>query len=211
MEAEEGVKLKCESENIENWSRNLKAFDKNKEPLGVFNFGYGGLLPRPYGPSDNMNLQYTHLAGSKKHPLPLSWNYQLGQFGKENTKRECGQKRDQKKQKSKLKSLTRARRSGTTPGSKSWVNSVKDIRLGSEWVKPKLAPAKGYNTNPIMLYLPVKDGYRAPEFLNVPRQFSNNQYNNPQPSSLVVNKFGSAGYPSLLKWKVQIMLLTEKE
>ena len=151
-----GGGLSCNSENINTWANNLQSFNKNQNPLGTFN--YGGLLPRPYGPSDNINLQQIHLAGSKLHPLPLSWNYKLGQFGK-------------------------------TPGSKSWkLNNNKP--LGSKWVKPKLAPAKGYNIDPILLGLPIKNIYKAPNFLNVPKQFSNNQYNNPQPSSLIKSNFG---------------------
>jgi hypothetical protein len=198
-----GGMLECDSENIGTWSKNLKSFNKNKKPLGVFKLNYGGLLPRPYGPSDNLKMKSTHLAGSKLEPLPLSWNYQLGQFGKRKNRRSV-KKRNRRKTKrlSKRRSKRIKRRSikkfGSTPGSKSWTKSVKNIKLGSEWVNPKLAPAKGYNLDPVLLYLPVKNKYKAPEFLNVPKQFSNNQYNDPHPSSLV-HKFGSGQYPSLIQ------------
>ena len=219
-----GGALPCNSENLSNW----KADSLSYQNTGNFNFGYGGLMERPYGPSDNQNMKGVHGAGSKLYPFPLTWNYKLGQFGSTKIRRKnrrslrksrrtrSGRRQSSRKSR---KSRTRATKSpprsgaglgksrkkrrslkkfGSTPGSKSWTSQMKinEIGQGSQWVNPMLAPAKGFGgPNAALLYLPVKESNVTTHNANVPMQYSNNQYNNPQPSSKVMN-FGNM--PSLL-------------
>jgi hypothetical protein len=203
-----GGALPCSTSRLGNWEKSMHAYQNYGDftNIGRKNlFGAGGLLKRPYGPSDNYDMKGIHGAGSKLQPFPLSWNYQLGQFGKSkrkkrsvkrkkrkkrSVKRSVKRRRSVKKRKSKRKrSVKRSikRKFGSTPGSKAWKSQVpKGVALGSEWVNESLAPAKGYNLDPIQLYLPVENKLpKLPQ--NLPMQYSNNQLNDPQPSSLVRN------------------------
>ncbi len=191
-----GGQLGCSSENIANWTSSMPKYTKGNK------FGAGGLLARPYGPTDNLAMKSEHLAGSKLHPFPLSWNYKLGQFGRRRSKRSKRKSSKKVKRKSskkvkrrsmrKLKRKSKRRSFGNTPGSKSW--KMKTSGPSSKWVSNKLAPAKGYNPNPALLYLPTSNKITKPQYLNVPQQYMNNQYNDPHPSSIV--KFGNS--PSLI-------------
>jgi len=195
-----GGQLPCSSEHMATWTNNMSKF------------GAGGLLKRPYGPSDNFDMTQEHLAGSKLNPLPLSWNYTLGQFGSKRKKKKRRSKKKKRKSKKKKKSkskkkkkrrsvkkkrrsVKKKRKFGTTPGTDAWKSQVKKPDGSEQWVNPKLAPAKGYNINPVMLYLPTSNDITVPPYLNIPKQYTNNQYNNPQPNSKV--NFGNS--PVLVK------------
>lgn len=163
----------------------------NAGPFLGMNFGLGGpnfsitpkrpvntggaRLPRPYGPSDNTLMKGPHLAGSLLQPVDLSL---VGQFGR-------------------CRSLKR--RFGATPGTPGWPTRAASI--GSEWVSPRLVAAKGYNLSPVLGFPPFFAANQELQeastkySINMPMQYSNNQFNNPQPPSKHT-KFG-ASRPSL--------------
>lgn len=188
--------------------------------IGRFGFGLGGPgmpcniydarttklheapLNRPYGPQDNLNMQGPHLVGDLP-PLPLDFNYTLGQFGRNHW---LGRRRRRSKKKKsikiplskngsylKIKFYKKGKRSrfsrrrsrqrnyfGATPGTPLWNSQVAKIDLGAKYVSPTLRGAKGYSDSPIGLYQ-KPNGTLNPQFRNVnlPMQYADNQYNNP--------------------------------
>ena len=148
-------------------------------PTRLINNG-GARLPRPYGPSDNTLMKGPHWAGSLLQPVDLSL---VGQFGR------CRS----------LKRRSLKRRFGATPGTPGWPTRAASI--GSEWVSPRLVAAKGYNLSPVLGFPPSFAANQELQeastkySINMPMQYSNNQFNNPQPPSKHT-KFG-ASRPSL--------------
>ena len=111
-------------------------------------------LPRPYGPSDNANMQASHYAGSLLPPLPLDM-YTIGQFGSRKIKL-----RNRKKNRS-LKKIYNSRKFGSTPGTKQW------------WETGTVRPE-----GPILFYEGPPGSQLDPnDSINVPMQFSNNRLN----------------------------------
>lgn len=185
-----GGQLPCSSEHIPNWTTTTNNFQNTGK------FTYGGLLKRPYGPSDNYDMKGLHLAGSTLNPLPLSWNYKLGQFGSKKKRKGKKSKGKRKKRRSKLRSIRKGlpsaksrrkrkrksanrsrtlRKFGTTPGTKNWKTP------------------SSHHRNPVLLYLPVPPNKKINKntYLNLPMQFTNNQMNTPNV------RFGSS--PSLVQ------------
>ena len=178
----------------------------NAGPFLGMNFGLGGpnfsitpkrpvntsgaRLRRPYGPSDNTLMKGPHWAGSLLQPVDLSL---VGQFGRHRSLKRRSLKRRS------LKRRSLKRRFGATPGTPGWPTRAASI--GSEWVSPRLVAAKGYNLSPVLGFPPSFAANQELQeastkySINMPMQYSKNQFNNPQPPSKHT-KFG-ASRPSL--------------
>jgi hypothetical protein len=157
----------------------------------------GARLPRPYGPRDNSRMKSVHWAGSKLPPFNLDWNYQLGQFGikpKKIKKNKTTKTTKTTKTKNKKRKSLKKRSLGMgTPGTKSWQKTLNPgyKSLPMKWVPNKtgvkeLRGAKGFLTDPSLLYMQSSQGKYPYGMMNAPMQFYNNQYNTP-----LTAKFGS--------------------
>lgn len=182
----------------------LLALSDSMGPILGLKFGAGGMLQRPYGPTDNQELKEMHLAGSKLHPFDLDWVSDMSaynSYGKRFSKKK--KRRRRKKSKKSKKKRRRSKRKNsfgiTTPGSKQW-GGLKKPGLGSRWVGPRLEAAKGYNPNPALLYLPVPESQSytiSPDLsINVPMRYSNNQMNSPSVKYGAIPELAKASSPN---------------
>ena len=155
----------------------------------------GARLPRPYGPRDNTAMKSQHWTGSKLPPLPLSYPFSVGQFGRRKRRSRRRKSKSIKRRRKKVKSIRRRpprrkRRFSffgmNTPGTKGWTNTLgktlKSQSQGSRYVSPQLTAAKGFLDSPMLLYMPNSNtGIPHPlGSANIPMQYSNNQLNTPQ-------------------------------